>query len=208
MNTQLGIALVLGAGVAAANGNVVDFENAPGSGNPQYQNVSYLDSSGFEFIGEHFHTMDNFAIANGLAENGSRVYIGHEGGNLGRAITMTKTGGGTFSVYSLDAAETWIGDNTTYPNAWGVSVTGYFDGGGSINAVLQLDGLLDGAGGIADFETFNLTGFTNLIAFEFNGVEATGAPNRAFGVDNINTVPAPGAMALLGLGGLMMRRRR
>ncbi len=199
----LGAAII----VTTAHGQVVDFEDAPGSNNPIYNNTA-LVLGDFEFISTHLHTLDTFNIFNGIAQNGSDVYIGNEGSGLGGAITMTRTDGGAFNVFSLDAAELWVGDNATWPNAWGVSVTGYFQGGGSITDVLELDGLVDGAGGVADFQTFSLSGFTNLVAFEFNGVESTGAPDRAFGVDNINLVPTPGAIMVAGLGGLLGVRRR
>lgn len=198
---------IVAAACTGANAQVIDFEGAPGSGNPIYDAGSGpLVLGDFEFASNHFHTIDD--DIGRLAANDSRVYIGHEGSGLGDVITMTRTDGGAFDVYGLDGAELWVGDDPSFPNATYIRVTGYFQGGGSVTDYLLLDGLLDGPGGIDDFETFSLAGFTNLIAFEMNGADPSLNESFSFGVDDIRLIPSAGTLALLGLGGLTAMRRR
>ena len=69
---------------------------------------------------------------------------------------LTQDGGGAFSIRSFDFAG--------FPGYEGsFSVTGYFFEGGTITANFTPDGLVDGIGGVADFQTFSLgSEWTNL----------------------------------------------
>ena len=78
ISTFLGIAaaVVLVSGGTAVGGDIVDFEDVASDGNPI---VAEVISNGFRFTSEHFHTIDSPELFDG-ADNGSAVYIGHEGG--------------------------------------------------------------------------------------------------------------------------------
>src|SRR5687767_1446336 len=120
-------AVALTAGAAPAKAAFVTFNGVPASGNPI---LTSLDSEGFRFTSEHFHSLDSFG---NLATNGT-IYIGHEGGSLGRVITMTKIGGGTFSISSFDGAELWVSPPSGFPNATRIQVVGTLSGGGTLTA--------------------------------------------------------------------------
>lgn len=203
MNRITTATLAIAATTTLASAQFIDFEGSGAVGNPIHTAFTF---GAYEFTSNHFHIIDDAANFGG-ADNGTD-YIGHEGAGLGSLITMARTDAADFSIYGVSAAELWIGNNASYPNADYVRVTGFYSGGGSITQLLVLDGIVDGAGGLADFQDFTLTGFTNLSSVEFEGVSVTGAEPYAFGIDNVRLVPAPGAAALLGMGGLLAARRR
>lgn len=196
------LALASLAGSALA---IIDFEEVASSGNPI---LTTLDSQGYRFTSSHFHSIDDPA-ASALADNGSDVYIGHEGGDLGRAITMIQIGGGLFNLASFDMAELWISSPGAYPNASHVEVHATFSDDSTTTFNLALDGVIDGAGGAADFETA-VVNLTNLKSVRFNGVNPVAGGDFAFAIDNIDAapVPEPATMVALALGAAAMRRRR
>lgn len=203
MTTRFLFAATLALAAASASAQLVDFEDVDGSGNPIVTDVA---SGGFRFTSDHFHAISN-PEGFGGSGNESRTWIGHEGGDLGRAITMTRASGGLFDLHSFDGAELWINSNSSYPNASEIEVVGTRADGSTVTQRVRLDGIVDGRGGRADFQAFDLRGFTGLRAATFNGL-LEGRASYAFAVDNINTVPAPAGAVLLGLAGATARRRR
>jgi hypothetical protein len=206
----LGVAALLHGGAAYAV--LIDFEDVVIAGtNPI---VISTNSRGFNFASGHHHEINNPAFS-GVASNGTQ-YILEEGASLGQPITMTQIGGGTFSLTSFDGAEVWVVNNASFPNATVLNVLGNVSGGGVVNTSFNLDGIIDGAGGAADFQTFFLPGtFTNLVSVVFSGSIVGGSTNAGISIDNLNsdgqTVPEPASLALL-LGALAAaswsRRRR
>ncbi|HEY3282064.1 MAG TPA: hypothetical protein VGN26_07285 [Armatimonadota bacterium] len=206
------LSLALLAGSTQAQ--TVDFEDQNGAGNPI---VTSISSGGFTFQSPHFHVIQGDGLGEPgvfLAADGTKAYIGEEGANLGRAFTMTKTGGGSFDFGGFDGAELWINPPAGYPNAVAIYVTAQLAGGGFVNQTYTLDGIIDGPGGAADFQHFtaNLAGVTSLT---FSGLGPTGGPEFGFAVDNIKTsltVPEPTAtlalLPALAPLGLLLRRRK
>jgi hypothetical protein len=98
-----------------------------------------------------------------------------------------------------------------------LDVTGVTNGGGSLIATLS-DGVnppitltnIVSANGYQIFDFSSQAGLSaiNYIAFEFVGANATFGATRSVTVSSIQYVPAPGAIALLGVAGLPGRRRR
>lgn len=83
-----------------------------------------------------------------------------------------------------------------------------FVGGETLVATFTVD-ILDGAGGIVDWSVAvdQLAPFTIEIFDEADG-SLTQVSDVSFGSARVNVVPAPSAMALLGLGGIVAGRRR
>jgi hypothetical protein len=109
-------------------------------------------------------------------------------------ITMTNDANLVFDLLSFDAS-------SLYNAAGSLTVTGYFSGGGSISQVIGLT---------SDLSLHNVAGMIGLSSAEFS---FDGAVNFApYDMDNINVnvVPVPAAVWLMGSGLLMLfglRRR-
>jgi hypothetical protein len=183
--------------VSAGHAAVVDFEDVWISPGTQVVYTSPVISGGFEYgIGPlnnyykdlHINSVTSFPY------NSTTVGLTH------RDAVLTQVGGGAFSIQSFDFAG--------FPGYEGAfSVTGIFLDGGIITANITPDGLVDGIGGVADFQTFSLgSEWANLakVYWTYSG--------DVFALDNfmvdgaarsnvIDTqVPEPATMLLLSFG--------
>ncbi|MHC4414342.1 MAG: PEP-CTERM sorting domain-containing protein [Planctomycetota bacterium] len=110
---------------------------------------------------------------------------------IGGVITFERINGGAFDMESIDIANLNNGGPVT------VQFTGNLEGGG------QVFGSYTTTGPTNILETYVFpNAFTNLVSH----VWTQDAPFHQF--DNITIIPAPGVLALLGLGGLAAGRRR
>lgn len=207
---QLAIAIAGVAAIGSAQALTIGFEGVSGAGNPILTSYS---ESGFDFTSGHLHIVA--ANAAGLAANGTQT-ISEEAGSLGLPITMTKAGGGSFSLTSLFGAEVFASVTPGFPNADILNVVGTKSGGGTVSAFFTLDGVIDGPGGDDDFEGFTLPAtFTDLVSVVFSGSLFTGAPG-GISLDDIvvdgngggGRVPEPTTLALIAVGLLAAARRR
>jgi hypothetical protein len=110
---------------------------------------------------------------NGCSQNGSQYLLVYR--QL-RSFTMARLDGERFSLNAFDAAEAFLG----LPELKGtrIDLVGNVVGGGSVSVSFDLDGFGDGAGGIADFQTFLLpSDFRDLISVEFSGPQAIAIDN-------------------------------
>jgi PEP-CTERM motif len=187
---------------------VIDFEGVPSSGNPIRSGTLTVD--GFDFTSGHFHIIDS----PGSCQFGGCVspdqYIWEEAGTgFGLPITMTRTGGGTFSFDLFDADQAFNDSAAAaaggFPNASVFDVFITFGGGGT--TLLSF-----GGDNMPSFQTFGV-GLDNVVSAVFSGRSVTGGTG-GIAIDNINVrvsetpVPEPGTLLLLGAGMAALGRRR
>lgn len=175
----------------------IDFEDV---GVPPLSNITGgdLNSGGYFFDTSENESHRVNADPNS-ADSGSTYLLFHSvvGNNT---LTMSQIGGGTFRLNSALLAEGRSpASGSLSDNATSVLVTGNLFGGGTISTTIILDGIVDGPGGVADFQlaTFN-PGWDNLTSVVFDGV---GGNDGRMGIDNIIVnVPEPSSLALVGIG--------
>jgi len=111
--------------------------------------------------------------------------------------------GSVFGLVSVDLAEY----STGFQEPVTVHFVGYHQDGTTATTDLTTDGIIDGTGPLADFQTFH---FDN----QFTGLTRVEIPTSGWSLDNLSvSVPEPTAGALLvagalTLGGLRLRNRR
>lgn len=105
--------------------------------------------------------------------------------------------GSVFDLISVDLAEysTGVSDSVA------VQFVGYRWDGGTVSTSFTTDGIIDGTGPLADFETFHF-------GPEFNGLTRVEIPTFGWSLDNlVVAVPEPGIWALLFLGAALACQR-
>jgi hypothetical protein len=108
-------------------------------------------------------------------------------------VMFNFTNGSLFGLLSVDLAEY----STVVPNAVTVQFIGYHRDSSTVTTSFTTDGIIDGTGPMADFQTFNFTGFTDLARVEI--------PTFGWSLDNlVVSVPEPPIGALLLVGGLLI----
>lgn len=179
------------------SGIVIDLDSLAGGGNPA---VALLEVDEHRFSASlRFHTIASPASGQlPLVDDGS-PYIASLAGELDGAITLRRLDGLPFSLTQLDGAEAFLSDVEAelagFPNARRLRIEAELSAGGQYVALFDLDGLKDGAGGIADFQTFTLPSllFGNITSATFAGVTASGDPG-AIALDNLHVgdaIPEP-----------------
>lgn len=190
----------LAAFAPSAFATVIDFESV----SVLSCDAAPVKTKGYTFssVGPHCTFGPGDTIVN--ANNGTNFLI--EGAHLS---TLSNDAGKPFSVLSLDLGISFRNDVS--PN-W-LEVTGFLVGGGIISQTLTLT---------TSFQTYSLSGFENLTAFTFSGLQIPGSLGELgyIAIDNLNLqekegpvngeVPVPASLPLfaLGLGALAAIRHR
>lgn len=182
---------------------VIDFEDVP---HEPVNAVGDLVSGGFLFdlATDHYHVLDHTYL--GGPANGT-TWFAVDDNNGNNPVTMSVTGGGVFSLSSLDLAE-WFSEPSTE-----ILVIGNFSGGGSVSTSLIMDQVWDGVGGVADFETFVFnSSWTNLSSVVFDSTGAGNGPHQGWAIDNIDVsahpIPGPSTISVLSAGLLSLLASR
>jgi hypothetical protein len=192
-------ALLVAAITGTAQASVViDFQALEVAGNPS-PTIGPLDyvEDGYRVVlvnGSRFGTSS-------IAYYGSTAVFSESFFSTPPGITLTQVASGGFDLLSIDLVE--LGNSLVSQ----ITLTGFFVGGGSISTTLTTDGFQQ-TGNPASFETFALTGFSNLAEVRFSYPS-----NSSFlpQMDNLvvqPTIPTPGAAAALAMGGLLVAGRR
>jgi hypothetical protein len=184
---------------AIGHGEVLTFDDAQ-SGN---RAIASYASGGWLVESTQFHTVTTPAAGLLALVDGGSPYAASVGGGLDFALTLSRADGRPFTLTQFDAAELFL--DSTLAAAEGFATAAdirlsvrWPDGRMEISA-LSLDGIRDGAGGGADFETFTLAPELTGIAFvTFSGVRLTGEIDAGFAIDNlVAAVPEPASGALV-----------
>jgi hypothetical protein len=195
------VALALAVSVGNAQATTVTFEDVAIADGPTF--ATDVTSGGFFFDTATNHS--HITTGDAFASNGTQ-FMGIDAFG-GPTTTISPVGGGPFAFNSIDIGEWSFGGGTLW--ARHVVVTGNLFGGGTLSRTLDLNGIFDGPGGVADFQTFAFdASWTNLSSVVLQGTG--GDPGNYFGIDNVvvNAVPEPGTLTLIGFGSAYLIRRR
>ncbi len=207
---EIVVAAMLLAGLAGAPAQavVIDFEALEHGGTGQLAlsgTGKFYSENGFDFNSSS--TTNNFAVWGTASANylGSTALWNGDGTGVTGITTLTRTGGGSFDLNSIDVGELFV----TGSGIATVEFVGTFFGGGTISQSFTTDGVRATGSG---FETVDFTGFTDLVSVSWLQV----TPFIQFDNVTLDEAPVsaaePAALAILGLGfaalGLYGRRRR
>ena len=176
---------------AATRGQIVDFEDygLPPGEVIDFGNGETWISGGFAFTPGPNPDENESHVGNAVdfwGYNGTHVGLWHND------MVLTREGGGPFNLVSFD----FSGVPTDFEVPFTVTAQP-----GNVVANFSPDGLVDGPGGVEDFETFFLpVGFANITGATW--VHTGGATLFGlFAIDNVS-VPEPETLSLLALGAL------
>lgn len=184
--TSLLVVVVCSATSSLSARTVIDFDSLTPGGNGNGDVGAALDIAGFRFSSTHFHTLSNFSVIGGLTQNGSPVYIGCEGTGAGSTLTLQRIDGMPFVLQAFDLAECTI-NQAAYPSAKTLRIVADLASGTTSTFTFPVDGIADGAGGVADFQAV-VPNITDAIRLTFDGLSASGANGLAYALDNIDVV--------------------
>lgn len=195
---------VLPIGTAAAFPVIIDFDTLPGGGSPAPGTVisTQYSSLGVTFSSPTAPAGGATIFANGEASSGSNALTGLEPGQGGlHTIYMVFT---STLASSVDVTLISVGCGTTYAVAYAADRFTVLD------SVSITHGPSSG-NGFGNHDPITLTmGSGSGIGMVAFWITQNGPVTDGYGIDDIGftLVPAPGAAALLGLGGLAASRRR
>jgi hypothetical protein len=188
------VALALLWPVAQCRGQgtmLIGFEGpaSPGAPSPQppgtYSIISGYIESGVWFRNQH--GPENLAlVGRGLSDSADdgTAYLYT---SLGGSLVFSLTDGSPFNLISFDLAEGY----TNYAKPVTIQMVGYSHGGGTVMNTFTTDGIIDGPGGLPDFQAFSPDS-------SFAALDRVEIQSGGFSLDNVRLgVPEPGTGRLL-----------
>jgi hypothetical protein len=107
---------------------------------------------------------------------------------LQKPLSIARVDGGVFHLHSVDLAEY----STVYPQPKGITFTGVKSNSTTVSTTFTIDGVIDGTGPLADFQTFTFPAtFRDLISAQVT-VDVYALDNLVF--ENVSVSPASAVM--------------
>jgi len=191
------LALALSASLTSMpRASVIDFENLVNNGSPYTIYGTTVDSGGYHFEGLRY-VASNSSLCSWIPS-----FSGYTGSIAllsqfdSERIRMTRIGGGSFSVLSIDLADVYLGSGSQ-----SITFTGTRSDFSTIDEVIQLTSP-------ASLTTYAFGAMTDIVQLEWSQGPTSG-PWHQF--DNINVaspVPEPLTLGLAGLALASVARRR
>jgi len=176
-----------------ASAAIIDFEDLNNNGTGGFTLYGdNFDSGGYNFASV-VHAGDNQALASWTIDLPS-FYTGTIAPFMNYSddeMNMTKVGGGAFDVGSIDLTDVFR-DGT-------LSTVDFVGTRADSSTVTQSVFVADGV----NLQTYALNNMTNIVSLGWKSVEG-----RWTQFDNINIVPEPASMTVLGIAALAMMRKR
>ena len=186
---------------------------------PSHTSGSFV-SAGFNFVANGSSAAAFLGQYCGPAcpDNGTTMLISPYGdvGQGQSTVTMSKAGGGSFSLLSFDGAGSFnfnvVAWNDPSLIPLSIDVTGSLVGGGTVRQSFAIDNSQNQSGTL-NFSNYSFSGFKNITSVTFSASGSSSAVFNGFTLDNISVsaVPEPESFALmlagLGILGLAVRRR-
>ena len=171
----------------------VTFDGSPPIARSTEVATNYYAEQGMEFrpIGNGQFGRSGGAAADFFPRNGSAYLVAFSGYSLAASYVS----GQRFGVVSVDLAEF----STLYQTPLTVQFVGYRPDGSTVSTAFVTDGVIDGAGPLADFQTFYLDS-------QFADVVRVEVPPIGWSLDNMvfSQVPEPATSALLFVGASLL----
>lgn len=161
----------------------ITFDEPPERPGTQHGVTEYFES------GMWFKPVGPYDPGNQFARNGGGIPYYPDNGTtylqaaLGESLMLSFTDSSAFDLVSVDLAEysTAVADAVTVP------FVGYRPDGSTVTAYFTTDGIIDGTGPLADFQTFHF-------GQEFSGLIRVEIPTYGWSLDNlVVAVPEPGS---------------
>lgn len=222
------LTVALSSGSAVAYTVTIDFERATTSPSGSVNNGNPYIEDGFALSTPNrgINVFEDGWQSNRGASNGTNYGNIYENFQYVADLILTRRDRRSFALRSIDVAELFqLQDYAASSNVESVAITGFLTSGNTVSAAFNLDGVIDGLGGVEDFETILFDDYWgDLTKAVFN---ARPIEQSRFGVyfafDNIvvgsqvpvppkedpeTNVPSPASIVLLGLGLIALRLMR